>query len=60
MSKNIRVFDKYLKNETFTSILYVINIFDIYILYFNRKWNLKKIKKFVKNSKNMTKNAQNP
>jgi hypothetical protein len=60
MSKSVRVFDKYLKKSTFTSFCYDTNIFDIDISYINRKWNFKKIKKFDKNSKNVTKNGQNP
>ena len=60
MSEIVRVFDKYLKKSTFTSFWYVTNIFDIDISYINRKWKFKKIKKFVKNSKNVTKNGQNP
>ena len=60
MSKSVRVFDKYLKKLTFTSFWDVTNIFDIDISYISRKRNFKKIKKFVKNSKNVTKNCQNP
>ena len=60
MSESVRVFDKYLKKSTFTRFWYVTNIFDIDISYINRKWKFKKIKKFVKNSKNVTKNGQNP